>query len=219
MILERRVRDEDQTHRDEDRPTPSDLVSAHGNVSTMDKKSLDRPPSSDPDEARGKRLRMVYMGVLTAAALALSFVENFLPLPVLPGAKLGLANIVTVVALVTLPRARDAALVSFLRVVLGGIFAGGASFFYSAAGAAFSFVVMALLFRTKIFHIAAVSAAGGFFHNVGELAVAYLFLGSPKALIHLLPPLGFIGVATGILIGLAASAAIDRIHFAMAHEV
>ena len=65
--------------------------------------------------------KIVYMGLLTAAALALSFVESFLPSPFLPGAKLGLANIVTVTAIYTLPRTRDAALVVFARVVLGGI--------------------------------------------------------------------------------------------------
>ena len=146
--------------------------------------------------------KLVFMGLLVAAALALSFIESFLPSPVLPGAKLGLANIVTVAALYTLPRTRDAALVLAARVILGGVFAGGASFLYSAAGAALSFFVMAALHKTGRFDIAAVSAAGGFFHNLGQLAVAAALVSS-SLLWSYFPALGSAGVGAGLLVGIA----------------
>lgn len=145
--------------------------------------------------------KLVFMGLLGAAALALSFVESFLPSPVLPGAKLGFANLVTVAALCIFPRTRDAALVLVARVLLGGVFAGGASFLYSAAGAALSFGVMAFLERTGRFGIVVVSAAGGFFHNFGQLAMASAVISS-RALWSYLPALGLAGLAAGLLVGI-----------------
>ncbi|MBR1552708.1 MAG: Gx transporter family protein [Schwartzia sp.] len=153
---------------------------------------------------------LVFMGLLVAAALALSFVESFLPSPVLPGAKIGLANIVTVAALYLLPRTRDAALVLAARVMLGGIFAGGASFLYSAAGAALSFCVMAFLKKTGKFGIVAVSAAGGFFHNTGQLLMAAATVSSSPLFFAYMPALGLAGLLAGGLVGFAAEKGMGR---------
>ncbi len=148
--------------------------------------------------------KLTVMGFLTAAALALSFVESLLPSPVLPGAKLGLANIVTVAALYLLPRERDAALVLAARVLLGSLFSGGVSFIYSAAGAALSFFAMVLLKRTGLFGAAAVSAAGGFFHNLGQLMAATAVISS-RSLWGYLPALGLAGLASGLLVGVVVA--------------
>lgn len=147
--------------------------------------------------------KLVYMGLLTAAALALSFIESFLPSPFFPGVKLGLANIVAITAIYTLPRTRDAALVVFARVLIGGIFAGGASIFYSVCGAALSFCVTVLLKSSRAFSVVAVSAAGGFFHNLGQILAASAIVSS-ASLISLLPALGIIGLASGLAVGFAA---------------
>jgi heptaprenyl diphosphate synthase len=142
--------------------------------------------------------------------LALSFVESFLPSPFLPGAKLGLANIVTVTAIYTLPRTRDAALVVFVRVLIGGIFAGGASIFYSACGAGLSFFATVLLKNTHVFSVVAVSAAGGFFHNFGQLLSASVIISS-TSLISLLPVLGLMGLAAGLAVGFASEELLKKI--------
>ena len=157
--------------------------------------------------------KLIFMGLLVAAALALSFVESFLPSPFLPGAKLGLANAVTVFSLYALPSARDASLVVFARVNLGSIFAGGSSIFYSAAGAALSFFVMALLKRAGAFGVVAVSAAGGFFHNLGQLLVA-MVLFSSSSIFSLLPARGLAGIAAGLLTGIAGAEILKRTHIA-----
>ncbi len=153
--------------------------------------------------------KLVYMGLLVAAALALSFVESFLPSPVLPGAKLGLANIVTVTALYTLPKTGDAARVLAARVILGGVFAGGASLFYSAAGAVLSFLAMTILKRTGLFGVVPISAAGGFFHNLGQLSAAAVVLSS-AAVWSYLPVLGVAGLAAGFLIGLVVEGLLKK---------
>ncbi|MCR5030270.1 MAG: Gx transporter family protein [Selenomonadaceae bacterium] len=145
--------------------------------------------------------KLIFMGLLVAAALALSFVESFLFLPVFPGAKLGLANIVTVAALYILPQARDAALVLAVRVILGGVFVGGASVFYSAAGAALSFLVMWFLKRARGFGVVSVSMAGGFFHNIGQLLAAAALVSSTSFFLAYLPVLGLAGLAAGFFVG------------------
>ena len=72
---------------------------------------------------------------------------------------------------------------------------------YSAAGAAMSMLVMALLKKTKKFSSVGVSVAGGIFHNVGQIIVAMIVL-EPKALAYYLPILILSGLVAGILIGI-----------------
>ncbi|MGP1366846.1 MAG: Gx transporter family protein [Schwartzia sp. (in: firmicutes)] len=154
--------------------------------------------------ARRVAYRVVLLGLLTALALALSFAENVLPLPAfLPGAKLGLANLVTLLALYLFPEWHDAALVLCLRVALGSVFTGGGAFWYSAVGAALSFALMCFLRRLGL-SLVAVSAAGGIAHNVGQLAAAMLVLRT-AALFAYAPILAALGLASGLAIGLLAA--------------
>lgn len=53
--------------------------------------------------------------------------------PMIPGVKLGLANVVTVYAIFALGSG-PAAMILLARVVLGSLFAGGSTIFYSLAG-------------------------------------------------------------------------------------
>ena len=90
--------------------------------------------------------KIVYIGLLVSQALVLHIFENMIPVPfVTPGAKLGLANLVTVLALYTLSK-KETLLVLFLRLTLGSIFGGSLSaFMYSAAGGILSFLAMVLI--------------------------------------------------------------------------
>ena len=162
------------------------------------------PKMGGASAARRVAYRVVLLGLLTALALALSFAENVLPLPAfLPGAKLGLANLVTLLALYLFPEWHDAALVLCLRVVLGSVFTGGGAFWYSAVGAALSFSLMCFLRRFGL-SLVAVSAAGGIAHNVGQLAAAMLVLRT-AALFAYAPILAALGLASGLAIGLLAA--------------
>ena len=146
--------------------------------------------------------RLTYLALLTALSLALFLLEGLIPLPFLaPGAKLGLANIITVLALYTLPRWQDAALILLLRITLASLFGGGPSIMlYSLAGGLLSLASMIILKHTRHFSPLGVSCAGGFTHNLGQLLIAVI-LSNHTGLLNYLPILGPCGILTGFLIG------------------
>ena len=121
--------------------------------------------------------RLTRCAVHTALALALSVAEGLVPLTILfplPGLRLGLANLVTIVGLylVSLPQL---ILISLVRIVLAGLtFGNGFSMIYSLAGGALSLLFMLLARKTGWFSQAGVSVAGGVGHNVGQLVIAAL---------------------------------------------
>lgn len=155
--------------------------------------------------------KTAYLGLCLALALICSYVEALIPVPIgIPGVKLGLANIVMVCILYRSGE-KDAALISFARVLLTGFFFGSLySILYSFAGAALSLFVMALVKRTNVLHIISVSAAGGVAHNVGQFFVAALVVENYRILYYL-PVLFAVGMATGTLIGVAAANILRRL--------
>ena len=155
--------------------------------------------------------RITRWGLLTAAAMALSWVESLLPVfGMVPGMKLGLGNIVTLFALYRMSL-RDAAGISLARVLLMSMTFGNAySFAYSLAGAALSLGVMAGLKKLDWFSILSVSAAGGVCHNLGQLLVAIAVLGTAR-LGWYLPALAASGTLAGAAIGLAGGLALRRV--------
>jgi heptaprenyl diphosphate synthase len=156
----------------------------------------------------GKTSRMIYIGLLVAQALVLYMFESMIPAPfITPGAKLGLANLITVIALFTLGSNKDTFLVVLLRLLLSTMFGGNlSSFMYSAAGAALSFIIM--IFVKDVgkdkFSIIGVSAAGAVFHNVGQLLMAASIVRNIGIMIYL-PVLSTAGIGTGIFIGITAN--------------
>ena len=157
--------------------------------------------------------RLTQLALLTALSLALYGLESQLPLPFLaPGAKLGLANIITCAALILLPRQRDALLVLLARILLASCFGGGpVVLLYSLAGGLLSFAAMSLLCGQKKgrFSLPAISAAGGFFHHVGQLAAAIAMTGTMSLLTYL-TILGPVGLATGMATGFIAASICRR---------
>ena len=132
------------------------------------------------------------------------------PLWLPPGAKFGLANVVTVVALYMLSEV-DASIILSARIFLAGVFAGSPStILFSACGGLFSLSAMILLKRTEKFSVVGVSAAGGFFHNVGQICAASILMGSEKFFLYL-PALGTCGLVVGVLNGLLAKELIRRL--------
>ena len=152
-----------------------------------------------------KTKRIACLGLFIALAFVLSYVEYLLPLNIgIPGAKVGLANLVVMVALYTLGK-KDAALLSVVRVVLVGFTFGNlAMMLYSMAGALLSFIVMLIAKRTRLFSITGVSVLGGVFHNVGQIIVA-MFVLETSSLLYYLPFLIVIGTISGIVIGVISS--------------
>ncbi len=149
--------------------------------------------------------------LLSALALIFGYIEFLIPISVAaPGIKLGIANIVIVVALYklgvkwTLP-------INIVRVLLSALLFGSVfSALYSLAGAILSFIVMALLQKTNKFSIAGVSMAGGVAHNLGQLFVACLVMKTSEVLYYY-PVLLISGLATGIGIGILATLIIQKL--------
>lgn len=164
--------------------------------------------SPAPDE---HLLRTVRVAVLAAVALALSYVETTIPLPlVFPGAKLGLANIAVLVALFAYD-ARTAVYVAFIKVLAAGfIFGSPLMMAYSLGGTALSVVGMLLLGMVPGISATVVSMAAAVLHNTGQVIVACLLLGTPAVFVSL-PPLALVALVTGALTGVVASSVLDRL--------
>lgn len=158
-----------------------------------------------------KAKKTAFFGMFLALSLVAAYIENLIPIQVgVPGVKLGLANIVTMVILYTLGFAA-AALLSAARILLSGmLFGSGFAMVYSAAGAALSIVVMAVLRKTGNFSSVGVSVAGGVFHNVGQILVAMAVL-ETGALLYYLPILVVSGLAAGIVTGIISGILIKRV--------
>ena len=107
-------------------------------------------------------------GILIALALALSFAERWFPLQLLiplPGVKLGLANIVTLVALYRL-RTRYAVCILIPRCILGAVFGGGITgLLFSLCGGSLALLAMALAKKSGLFSVYGVSVLGAAAHS------------------------------------------------------
>ena len=150
--------------------------------------------------------QLTLCAVLTAMALALSYLENFFPLSLaipVPGMKLGMANIVTVFALYALGPGQ-ALLILVARCLLGAMFAGNMSaLIYSLLGGFTAMVMMILLSRSKRLSFYGVSVGGAAAHNCGQVAAAVLTLGNTAPLYYL-PILLLVSLFTGALTGFIA---------------
>lgn len=155
--------------------------------------------------------RVAYFGVFTALALIFSYIETLVPISFgIPGVKLGLANLIIVIALYKIPL-REVYVLSIVRVLLSGVLFGNYfSIAYSLAGGLLSLTVMALLKKTGGFSVIGISIAGGVCHNIGQLVVAMIVV-ETFAMSYYMPVLLVAGLITGFLIGVVADQVLRRI--------
>ena len=140
--------------------------------------------------------------MLTALAMIFGYVEVLIPFSFgIPGIKLGLANLVIVLALYMLPVSQALSIQVARIVLISFLFGNMSMMLYSLAGGLLSFCVMSLLRRIQGFSVIGVSIAGGVSHNIGQLIVAMLVVKNLK-LTYYLPALLIAGLVTGALIGL-----------------
>lgn len=127
------------------------------------------------------------------------------PFPV-PGVKLGLANIITLLTLV-LFEFKTALTVTLLRAVLGSLLSGtlfGFGFLLSVSGALSATCLMALFLRfLPAFSLIGVSVIGAIAHNLGQLSMAALLM-SYSGIFYYLPVMMLFSLPTGLLIGILA---------------
>lgn len=150
-------------------------------------------------------------GLMIALAYLFGYVEMLIPINLgVPGVKLGLANLVSIVSLYLLGWRKTIA-ISLVRVVLTGFTFGNMSMMmYSLAGASLSLLAMIIARKTNLFGITGVSIVGGVFHNIGQLIVAALVLESAN-LFYFLPVLLLAGTLAGTAIGLLGGLAVRRL--------
>ncbi|MEE1038066.1 MAG: Gx transporter family protein [Eubacterium sp.] len=149
--------------------------------------------------------------IFAALAMIFSYVEAILPFSVgIPGVKLGIANIVIVMALYKL-NVKYALLINLIRIFIAGfLFSGVFGILYSLAGGLLSLVVMVLVKKAKVFSVVGVSLAGGVAHNLGQLITAALIVSNIKLFLYF-PVLVFSGLFSGIIIGIVAGLALEKI--------
>ncbi len=160
---------------------------------------------------KSKSKKVAFVGMLVALAFVLSYVEVLIPINLgVPGVKIGLANLVVMVALYTLS-ARDAFLLSMIRILLVAFtFGSFNTMMYSLAGAILSFVVMLAFKKLDILSMTGVSVLGGISHNIGQIIVAVIIVENEK-LFYYLPVLLVSGIVAGIGVGVVAGLVTKRV--------
>lgn len=156
--------------------------------------------------------KTAFLGLCTALALVLAYVEVLIPpiITAIPGIKIGLPNIV-IIFLLYRQGIKEAALVSFVRVVAVALLFGNMmGFAYSIAGAVLSLLGMLLLKKLDFMSVVGVSVAGGVLHNVGQIAMAMILLGTAELGYYLIV-LAVTGTVSGVLIGICGALMIKRI--------
>ena len=152
--------------------------------------------------------KIALYGMMTALAFLLSYVETLIPINLgVPGVKLGLANLASIVSLYLLG-AGAAAAIALVRI--GFTFGNLSMMLYSLAGAAVSLLLMVVFRRLDWFGVTGVSILGGAGHNIGQLIVAALVVEN-ASLFYYLPVLLAAGTAAGALIGLLGGILVNRL--------
>jgi heptaprenyl diphosphate synthase len=152
-----------------------------------------------------KTKKLTTIAMLTSVSLIIFIIEAQLPpIAPIPGIKLGLANIITMLTLVWYGR-KEAFTVLILRIMLGSIFTGQMmSFMYSLAGGILCFLIMAVTVKAvKINQLWIISVLGALAHNAGQLSVALLVTKTWQVAAYF-PILAVSAVITGVFTGIAA---------------
>ena len=163
-----------------------------------------------------RTVKLAFLGLATAIALVLAYVEAILP-PIytaVPGIKFGLPNIIIVFILYRFGL-KQAAVVSLIRILLMLLIFGNVmTFAYSVAGAVLSLAAMGMLKRLDFLSTIGVSVAGAVLHNVGQIRMAMLLLGTAEIGYYLIV-LAVTGTLAGSVVGLCGNLMIRRIPEAM----
>ncbi|NLZ54363.1 MAG: Gx transporter family protein [Thermoanaerobacteraceae bacterium] len=153
-----------------------------------------------------KHRKEIFLSLLVSFGIVLHIIENIIPVPFpVPGAKLGLANIISLIA-ISFYGLREGLVVGTLRCIMGALLAGSfSSLLYSLFGGILSTIAMAFAYThfKNVFSMVGISILGGVTHNFVQVTVASIVL-STFGLYVYLPLLMIIGLFTGLFTGLAA---------------
>ncbi|MDO5724882.1 MAG: Gx transporter family protein [Tissierellia bacterium] len=157
--------------------------------------------------------RLVLLALLSTIGATVGLLENSIPIPIpVPGARLGLSNMVVLVTLV-LFGLKEGIIVSLLKSLILMLMSGNVSgFIYSFSGALFSSLAMALALKyfNQIFSLIGISIIGSTFHNIAQIGVSAIIINNIKMFIYL-PFLVLIGIITGIFVGKTSELVIQKL--------
>lgn len=149
--------------------------------------------------------KAVILSMMLAMSICLNIVENLIEIIPVPGSKIGISNVISLIVLYIYGFIPAFSL-TVLRIVLVSLMLPGRFlnpvFFMSLVGAIFSVIVMFLVKKIRIFGVIGESIFGSIFHNIGQLLVGLSIIG--KNLIMYFPIMLFAGIITGFLVGLLA---------------
>ena len=162
-------------------------------------------------QSRISNKKIAFISLFVALAMICSYIESLIPINFgIPGVKLGLANVVSVVVLY-LFSPLIALIVVILRVILLGILFGNMfSILYSLTGGVVSVILMYITKKTNLFSLVGVSIVGGVSHNLAQLFVAMVVIEQLKLSFYG-PVLIISGIVTGTMIGLLCMQVIKRV--------
>ncbi len=158
-----------------------------------------------------KTKNLTLHAILLSLGIMLQIFENFLPsIPGIPGGKIGLANIITILCIDFL-NIKSTLILSILRPLISSMLYGGITQLpYSLSGSLLSFVIMAILIKhnNKLSYIG-VAVIGAASHNFAQVTTAVLMY-SNQLLYSYLPPLLIISVISGYFTGFCSTIIIQK---------
>lgn len=160
---------------------------------------------------KSKIQHMILLSLLASLAAVLSIFESMIPIPVpIPGVKIGLANVISMIVLYRFG-VKSTIWVILMRTFIAFLFSG--SFFgfcYSIIGSIFSLITMFLIrLIAPNFRIWIVSVFGALSHVFGQILFA-MFLMQSKELIWYFPPLAAISIVSGTVTGMIVMIILQR---------
>lgn len=156
--------------------------------------------------------RFVYITLLSAMAIMINILESTL-VPALPfGIRFGLANIIALIT-VEILGIKEMLIVNVMRVVIGNLLRGlifGTTFWIALGGVALSSVLLILCkkINSSLLFTSTLSAIG---HTIGQIVVV-MFIYNQMSMIAIAPYLLMASIPTGILTGIVAKQALQRIN-------
>ncbi len=149
--------------------------------------------------------KMTLLANFLAIAIVLNIIESAIPIIPVPGAKLGFANVVTLI-IIYVYSFKDGFALTILRVLLVALLSGkllGPIFYMSLSGAVVATLAMGIFKKMNYFGIIGVSVIGSIFHCIGQIAAGIFVIGS-IAVIAYLPVMLFLSIPAGVLTGIIA---------------
>lgn len=162
-----------------------------------------------------KTRKLTHLALFLTTALILSYVESLIPFPIpIPGIKLGLPNIVTILGLNLMGLPATLILVVARVFISGFMFGSMSAILYALSGGLLSCLTMALLLilnkKKQRLSMPMISVLGAIAHNIGQLIVAACVINNIQLMLYYLPYLVLLAIPTGLFIGFVANLLLPR---------